>query len=873
MAQPTIPGYSIEDRLGSGGFATVYLATDDETGGKVAIKVLHDHTNNPSDLRRFEREQTTMHALNGHPNIVGILTSGTTEDEQHFTVLEYVGGGSVRDGITSGGALHWANVVEIGVQICAALDIAHRSGVLHRDVKPGNILLDDNIAKLGDFGIARLIGQSQVTAAQSIIGTLAYTPPEVFHNKPFDGRGDIYQLGVSLYEMLLGRAPFTSAAADNKATVIRRILDHPAPPLAQFDVPQPLSDLLDEVLAKDPADRPQTAESFGRRLNEVEVELGKTPTSIGQTTQPIAVETHTITAPTGEHGEVWPRASAEHDLDATALSSRDTPAPADVPESAKGAVPFVPIEEPEFPLATIDASEIASAGAATNAVPIADPEVPDVPEVDPPFDANVTVVEQRPANATSVLSGGTQMSLGTPGPAPAHFEAPAASQRAPANQPRPTPAQRRRRWPWALLALALIGAGGAGVAAARWSNNTTEDPTVEATGDGEPEDENVGTPDRIPQLVAMTDAAFLEPDSTHGVIFDVVRNDLGLTMVGGAGDGESAGEQQPVIWTIDSDEVKMQRAFDRGGRIWSMGVINNVDFLAVGDTADGAGETDGISLIGDRAATLANTSDETFTGPENDALYVSVFDPSSSPPGFLVGGRRSSDGAATMGLWEVARPSPGEPPEWQLVLPVSTGNPGAINDIAVNGDIAVAVGTEQIDGIDVGVILVRRGDNWSDLIKPLPDTIFHGVTIAGDRIVAVGETGTDRNSRTPIAIVSNAQGQRPLLHKLPVRLDAGIAQGVARDVAEVANGRVVIVGDTANPDDSNGRIGAIWELLRADDFTNDKWTTRATADLPTDSFTELRAITEFDDTIYIFGRTEIDDGRPAGAWTLSLDSE
>ena len=103
MAQPTISGYTIGERLGSGGFASVYLATDDATSDQVAIKVLHDHTSNPDDLRRFERERTTMRALSGHPNIVGVLDGGhTDQDDMHYTVLEYVGGGSVRDRLTSG---------------------------------------------------------------------------------------------------------------------------------------------------------------------------------------------------------------------------------------------------------------------------------------------------------------------------------------------------------------------------------------------------------------------------------------------------------------------------------------------------------------------------------------------------------------------------------------------------------------------------------------------------------------------------------------------------------------------------------------------------------------------------------------------------
>jgi len=477
VAQPIIPGYTIAERIGSGGFASVYLATHDETGHDVAIKVLHDHTSNGADLLRFERERTTMRALNGHPNIVAILDAGTTDDERHFTVLEYVGGGSVRDRIAEGGALHWANVVEIGVQICAALDVAHRSGVLHRDVKPANILLEESTAKLGDFGIARLIGQSQVTAAQSIIGTLAYTPPEVFHNKPFDGRGDIYQL-------LLGRAPFTSAAADNKATIIRRILDNPAPPLAQFDVPLPLSNLLDEVLAKDPADRPQTAESFGRRLNEVEDALGRTPTSIGEPTESISIETTTLgnTSETGEHDvSVWP-AGAE----AVVVETTD-------------AVP---------PLSTVVAAETPMGDRVAAAVA---PDAPLAPEVDPPFDANVTVAEPRPADPTAVhaSSGAAPMSLGTPGPAPAHFDEPPKrrTQDRPASAVKPKP----RRWPLALLLVGLIGAGAAGVIAARLSDNnsgTEDDSSVETTTD----DTSNDVVESAPQFAPLEDAAFLEPD-------------------------------------------------------------------------------------------------------------------------------------------------------------------------------------------------------------------------------------------------------------------------------------------------------------------------------------------------------------------------
>ena len=827
MAQPTIPGYSLVDVLGSGGFASVYLATDADDQ-QVAIKVLHDHASKPTDLQRFERERATMRALNGHPNIVAILDSGTTDDDQQYTVLEFVSGGSVRDRLQASGALHWAPVVEIGVQICTALDVAHRSGVLHRDVKPANILLEGNVAKLGDFGIARLIGQSQVTAAQSIIGTLAYTPPELFHNRPFDGRGDIYQLGITLYEMLLGRAPFTSAAADNKATVIRRILDNPAPPLAQFDVPKELSDLLDEVLAKEPADRPQTAKKFAQRLNEVEVALGRTPTRIVDDSEPVPVDTETL----GDDEKPKP--------ERTVL---DWPHTVDI--STAGLAHSVETTDPGV--------------SAEQQLPIESDVAPTPPVISPP-DANVTVVEPFPENTGVLASKSNQpMALGTPGAAPAHYDKSAAPSTTTAPEPKS-----KSRVGWVLLALGLIGAAVAGVLIAQNTApdapETVESDVVDGEEDGEVPDEE---PPRTPQFNVLDEVAFLEPlGAEHAVIFDAVRNGPGLTIVGGAGDGESVDEQSPMVWTLDADGADLQREFEEPGRLWSIGVIDGEDFLAVGDV-NGPGETDGLAFIGSRAGLFSTTTDSTFTGPEVDSLRASAADPDTGSSAFLVGGRQSVDGASTMGLWSVARPSPGADPIW-VAEPIGTGAPGVVSDIAVDGSLAVAVGSEVVDGVDNGVVAVRRDQSWSFLIAPLPNTVLHAVAISGDRVIAVGETGDDPTQRTPIAVVASDDGTG-WLHRLPTRTPSG----VARDIATLDDGRVVAVGD--GPADSS-RMGAIWELLPAEEFASDQWTTRASADVPTDQFTELRSIAEYEGTVYIFGRTEEDGRRPAGAWTLDLDA-
>lgn len=820
MAQPNISGYSIVDRLGSGGFASVYLAVDDTTQVKSAIKVLHDHTSKPDDLRRFERERLSLRALSGHPNIVAVYDSGETDDGQHYTVLEYIDGGSVRDRITAGGALHWASAVEIGVQICAALDVAHRSGVLHRDVKPANILLDGDQAKLSDFGIARLVGQSQVTAAQSIIGTLAYTPPEVFHNEPFDGRGDIYQLGISLYEMLLGRAPFTSAAADNKATIIRRILENPAPPLAQFDIPQPLSDLLDEVLAKDPADRPQSAASFGKRLNDVERELGRPITEVGVDTDSIVADTSTILLDTGETESTEPDNSVD--------------------------------------------------GAASDETIAAVATPPQVPIVEPPADADLTVAEPRPTGATSILApqapeGEKPVTTIAPETPRVHAPKEPATAAQPTRPVETTPAEsndRRRRWPWVVGLLLLAAAVGGSVFAWQYLDRE-DDPVVTPDDDDDP----TGDPDAPVEFAVLDEPAFAEPGGSDGVVFASVSNSFGLTMVGGAGDGESVSQQRSVVWTLgplDGERVVRLRsdfAEDEGlsaarQRLWDIGVIDGEQLLAVGENQGGGG-TNGIAWLGDQARFLRPSNDPSFQTSARESLRGAAGDPDNDQ--FIVVGSRSTVSNLAMGLWTLEKGASWDTPVWSFV-DLGSDADGILNDVAVVGDLAVAVGSEEVGGVDAAVILIRRGDAWSQLISPIPRAEFHAVAIAGDRIVAVGQR--DGTTGTPFAVVTNATGEG-FVHNLPIRGSTG----VARAIAALSDGRVVAVGDV---DGESDRDGAIWELLAADDLGDDKWTTRATPDLQVDGFTELWAIDEYDDIVYVFGRTEDGDTRPAGAWTLSL---
>ncbi len=836
---PEITGYTVTERIGKGGFASVYLATRQLDDERVAIKVLHDHSSNEDDLRRFERERQTMRAFNGHPNIVTVFDSGVTETGSHYMVLEFVGGGSVRDLLGDQRALHWSDATRIAVQVCSALDVAHRSGVLHRDVKPANILLDSDAVKLSDFGIARLVGQSQMTAAQSIIGTLAYTPPEVFHGKTFDGRGDIYQLGITIYEMLLGRPPFSSAVSDNKATIIRRILDKPAPPLEQFDIPAPLSDLLERVLAKDPADRPQTAQRFGELLNAIEVELGQPPT---------------------------PMASG----------------PSAVAPNA------------------VDTVEVGSFSGVT---PTPEPQTPTPPVIAPPLGADATVAGQLPNLETTVMP--SDVGVTDAGEQAAAFPAAAEIPSAVINQPVPVvepaqvshvesepstpaapPAQKRestggsRRWPLLVIALLVVCGVGAGIA---YTQLSRDDDTDDSTTDEEQTDDTSTDGETTTDDEPSTNSSAFSPvdtdvfgnlDASAGIVFGSTANSQGLTIVGSVGDGERLTDQRSVVWTLGPEGFEMQREITEGTphRMWAIGVIDQETFLVVGETPG----RDGLAWTGDRAATLAAITDASFTGGAQDYLRTAAHDPSQGEA-FLVGGTRTEGTLSVPGMWEVtANPTWGNP-EWSLI-DLGTDVAGVVNDIDVDGDLAVAVGSQTIDGEDTALMKVRVAGNWQDLIGPLLHAQLWAVTIAGDRIIAVGAQDTNTANPTPVAVIADIAGSIPRSHSLPIRSgDGGVETGIARAVTTLADGTVVAVGDVdralepGNADSDIDRDGAVWELLPGDDLGQDLWTTRASSDLLADGFTELWAIDQWNGSTYVFGRTETDDGRqPAGAWVLDL---
>src|SRR5437588_2636845 len=206
--------YRIEGRLGVGGMSTVHLAFDQRLERYVALKLLAEHlADDPTFVSRFRREALAASRM-VHPNIAQVVDFGFDERQhQHFIVMEHVPGHSCAELLRDHGHLEVDEAVEIISQACRGLDYAHRNGVVHRDVKPGNLLVSDaDVVKLADFGIARAAGQSSITQVGSVLGTAAYLAPEQARGEESGPRADMYSLGVVTYQLLSGRLPYEATS-------------------------------------------------------------------------------------------------------------------------------------------------------------------------------------------------------------------------------------------------------------------------------------------------------------------------------------------------------------------------------------------------------------------------------------------------------------------------------------------------------------------------------------------------------------------------------------------------------------------------------------------------------------------------------------
>jgi serine/threonine-protein kinase len=287
MEVGTLSGrYEIGDRLGSGGMSTVYRATDRILERTVAVKVLAEHLSDDERfVARFRREALAVAKLI-HPNIVQVYDTGIDEG-RHFIVMEYVDGRSGAQILQRQGTLEPEIAAEIGIQACAGLDYAHRRGIIHRDVKPGNLMIVGGpvgggpmTVKLTDFGIARAIEQTRITQVGSVVGTAAYLAPEQVRGEEATPATDVYALGVVIYQFLTGRLPYEGSSLAELA--VRQQNERPlAPSTYNSDVPESLGSAVLRALDGDPARRYATADELagGLRLGlmgeDVSLPLGE----------------------------------------------------------------------------------------------------------------------------------------------------------------------------------------------------------------------------------------------------------------------------------------------------------------------------------------------------------------------------------------------------------------------------------------------------------------------------------------------------------------------------------------------------------------------------------------------------------------------
>ncbi len=297
LSNDSVPGFDVLVEVAAGATGTVYRGVQTELAREVAVKVI-DASPDSEVWRRFERECHAIGSLSDHPSIVTVYEAGKTLAGHPYIVMEYLKRGSLAEVVALDGVRPWREVLTIGVRIADALEAAHQAGILHRDVKPENVLVSRyGEPKLGDFGIARLQGHVK-TETGVVSATVAHAAPEILDGSPATPASDVYSLCSTLYALLLGKGPFEPRPDEPLARVVARIENEPAPPLPVDIAPSALAHVIARGLAKRPAKRPGSALALAHELQKVQQAAGEPVTSVHTTTAAGSVNEADSTGPT-----------------------------------------------------------------------------------------------------------------------------------------------------------------------------------------------------------------------------------------------------------------------------------------------------------------------------------------------------------------------------------------------------------------------------------------------------------------------------------------------------------------------------------------------------------------------------------------------
>ncbi|MBV6755897.1 serine/threonine-protein kinase [Rhodococcus opacus] len=272
-AELAAAGFDDAQEIGRGGFGVVYRCLQPSLDRIVAVKVLTADLDE-DNVERFIREQRAMGRLSGHPNIANVLQVGATSSGQPYLVMQYHRDGSLATRLHRSGPMRWPEAVRLGVKVAGALETAHRMGTVHRDVKPANILLTDyGDPQLADFGIARIMGGFE-TSTRAVVGSPAFTAPEVLGGRPPTPASDVYGLGATLFCTITGHAAFERRSGEQVMAQFLRITSQPVPELRGEDIPGDVCAAIERAMSREPDDRASTAVEFGEELREAQLRNG-----------------------------------------------------------------------------------------------------------------------------------------------------------------------------------------------------------------------------------------------------------------------------------------------------------------------------------------------------------------------------------------------------------------------------------------------------------------------------------------------------------------------------------------------------------------------------------------------------------------------